>query len=167
MREVHSRSRRACRSVSALLCSVIGLSIAAAAVAGETPQKGGTMVIGNGDEPRLLAPNFSANVPDVMVGCMLYDGLVRFAPGFEIVPGLAKSWEISADGLDYTFHLNPAKWTDGHDLTSEDVKFSLTEISSKYGPKFIAAGKAVDRIETPDPATVKIHLKQTFGPFLF
>jgi peptide/nickel transport system substrate-binding protein len=144
-----------------------GVAMIAVAAAAETPQKGGTMVIGNGDEPRVLAPNFSANVPDVMVGCMLYDGLVRFAPGFEIVPGLAKAWEVSPDGLDYTFHLNPAKWSDGQDLTSEDVKFSLTEISSKYGPKFIAAGKAIDHIDTPDPATVRIHLKQTFGPFLF
>ena len=137
------------------------------ASAAETPQRGGTMIIGNGDEPRVLAPDFSANVPDVMVGCMIYDGLVRFAPGFEIVPGLAKSWEISPDGLDYTFHLVDATWTDGQKLTSEDVKFTLTEISAKYGPKFIAAGKAIDHIDTPDPLTVKIHLKQTFGPFLF
>ena len=147
--------------------AAVALSLAGTASAADTPQRGGTLIIGNGDEPRVLAPNFSANVPDVMVGCMLYDGLVRFAPGFEIVPGLAKSWEISPDGLDYTFHLNPAKWSDGEALTSEDVKFTLTEISAKYGPKFSAAGKAIDHIDTPDPETVKIHLKQTFGPFLF
>jgi peptide/nickel transport system substrate-binding protein len=154
----------------ALLGVFLGIACAAAAPSGwsaETPQRGGTLIVGNGDEPRVLAPNFSANIPDVMVGCMIYDGLVRFAPGFEIVPGLAKSWEISPDGLDYTFHLHDAKWTDGQALTSEDVKFSLTEISAKYGPKFIAAGKAIDHIDTPDPLTVKIRLKQTFGPFLF
>ncbi len=152
---------------NSLLGVAVAVSLAGTASAADTPQRGGTMIIGNGDEPRVLAPDFSANVPDVMVGCMIYDGLVRFAPGFEIVPGLAKSWEISPDGLDYTFHLVDASWSDGEKLTSEDVKFTLTEISAKYGPKFIAAGKAIDHIDTPDPLTVKVHLKQTFGPFLF
>lgn len=155
------------RALLGLSIGLACLGAASSARSAETPQRGGTLIIGNGDEPRVLAPNFSANVPDVMVGCMLYDGLVRFAPGFEIVPGLAKSWEISPDGLDYTFHLNDAAWSDGQKLTSEDVKFSLTEISAKYGPKFIAAGKAIDHIDTPDPLTVKVRLKQTFGPFLF
>ena len=143
------------------------LAWAVPALAAETPHAGGTLVIGSGDEPRVLAPNFSANVPDIMVGCMIYDGLVRFAPGFEIVPGFAKSWEIAADGLTYTFHLADAVWQDGQPVTSEDVAFTLTEISAKYGPKFIAAGRAIDHIDTPDPHTAIVKLKQPFGPFLF
>ena len=98
---------------------------------------------------------------------MLYDGLVRFAEGFRIVPSLAKSWEIAPDGLTYTFHLVAASWSDGKPVTSEDVKFTLLEVSSKYGSKFVAPGKAIKAIETPDPLTVVIHLSKPFGPFLF
>ena len=143
------------------------LGFVASAYAQDTPHAGGTLVVGNGDDPRVLAPDFNANVPDVMVGCMIYDGLVRFAPGFAIVPGLAKSWEISPDGLTYTFHLSDSKWLDGQSVTSADVAFTLTQISAKYGPKFAAAGRAIDHVDTPDPLTAVVHLKQSFGPFLF
>ena len=152
-----------------LLLSVAALCGAGIApgLAAEAPKAGGTVVIGLGDSPTFLAPDFNANVPDVMVGCMLYDALVRFGQGFEIVPGLAKSWDISPDGLVYTLHLEAANWQDGKPVTSADVKFTLTELSAKYGPKFNAPGKAIDSIDDSDPKTVVIKLKKTFGPFLF
>ncbi len=132
------------------------------------PERGGTLILANAEEPRVLSADFSANVPDAMVGCMVYEGLVRFAPGFTIAPGLATSWEISADGLVYTMHLDPAAtWEDGKPLTSEDVAYTLTEISAKFGPKFVAAGRAIDHIDSTDPHTAVITLKRAFGPFLF
>ena len=73
----------------------------------------------------------TVGVPDVLTGCTLYDGLVRFAEGLRIVPSLAKRWEIGADGLTYTFHLVTANWSDGQPLTSDDVKYTLLEVSSK------------------------------------
>ncbi|MCX7160344.1 MAG: ABC transporter substrate-binding protein, partial [Proteobacteria bacterium] len=92
---------------------------------------------------------------------------MRFAEGFKIVPSLAKSWAISPDALTYTFQLNKASWHDGKPLTSEDVKFTLLEVSSKYGSKFNAPGSAIKEILTPDPQTVVIKLSKPFGPFLF
>src|SRR5437868_3491352 len=97
---------------------------------------------------------------------MVYDGLIRFAEHFKIVPGLAKSWEVAPDGLKYTFHLETARWHDGKPFTSEDVKFTLPEVSAKYGSKFDAAGRS-KAFETPDPQTVVISLSKPFGPFLF
>lgn len=133
----------------------------------DSPKRGGTAVMVLGSEPQALSPDTTNSVPDVAVGCLIYDGLVRFKPGFEIVPGLAKSWDISADGLTYKFELEPAKWHDGQPVTSADVKFTLEEISSKYGPRFNAAGKFIERIETPTPQSVTIKLKKPFAPFLF
>ena len=49
-------------------------------------------------------------------------------------------------------------------MTSEDVKFTLLEVSSKFGSKFVAPGKAIKEIETPDPRTVVISLSKPFGP---
>lgn len=131
------------------------------------PRRGGTVVAVLGSDPSVLNPDVSVGVPDLFVGCLLYDGLVRFAKGFEIVPGLARSWEISEDGLTYTLHLADARWQDGEPFTSEDVRFTLLEVSRRYGAKFAAAGSAIDRIETPDPRTAVITLSKPFGSFLF
>ena len=133
----------------------------------ETPKRGGTAVMVLGTDPLSLSPDTTNSVPDVAVSCLIYDGLVRFKPGFEIVPGLAKSWTISSDGLTYKFDLEAAKWHDGKPVTSEDVKFTLEEISSKYGPRFNAAGKFIERIDTPTPSSVVVKLKKPFAPFLF
>lgn len=63
----------------------------------------------------------------------IYDRLVSFAPGTATIrPGLAQSWEVSEDGLTYTFHLRPdvkfqttASFTPTRPLTADDVIFSL------------------------------------------
>jgi peptide/nickel transport system substrate-binding protein len=149
-------------------------ALSAAAMAGplmgahaQTPKRGGTAVIVLGTDPLSLSPDTTNSVPDVGVGCLIYDALVRFKKGFEIVPSLAKSWEISKDGLTYRFDLVDAKWHDGQPVTSEDVKFTLEEISSKYGPRFATAGKFIKQISTPTPKQVVIELSKPFGPFLF
>ena len=56
----------------------------------------------------------------------IYDQLVRVAPdGISLVPGLAESWDVSEDGLTYTFHLRPnVLFSDGTPMTSEDVLYS-------------------------------------------
>jgi ABC-type transport system substrate-binding protein len=77
----------------------------------EKPRYGGTVVTVLGADPAVLNPGISVGVPDVFVGCILYDSLIRFGKNFEIVPNLAKSWEISKDGLTYTFHLEKANFT--------------------------------------------------------
>ena len=60
-----------------------------------------------------------------------------------------------------------AKWHDGRDFTSADVKFTLLEVSTKYSAIFSRVGAVIDRIDTPDPQTVTIRLKKPYGPFLY
>lgn len=148
------------------VAALAAFSMSGSAVA-QTPKRGGTAVMVLGTDPLALSPNTTSSVPDVAASCLIYDGLVRFKPGFEIVPGLAKSWDISSDGLTYKFELESAKWHDGQPVTSEDVKFTLEEISSKYGPRFNAASKFIERIDTPTPSSVVIKLSKPFAPFLF
>ncbi len=124
-------ARRRLRSRWLGLAALIALP---ATAADETPRYGGTAIAALGADPAVLNPSVSIGVPDVFTGCILYDALVRFEKGFRIVPGLAKSWDISDDGLTYTFRLEDAAFTDGRPVTSEDVKFSLTQVSAKYGP---------------------------------
>src|SRR5579883_789151 len=150
-----------------LLLAVLWSMAATTAKAAEAPKKGGTVVASLGADPAVLNPDVSVCVPDIFVGCMLYDALVRFGEGFKIVPALAKSWEISPDGLVYTFHLVHASWQDGKPLTSADVKYTLLNVSAKYGAKFAAAGQVLDSIDDSDPETAVIKLAKPFGPFLF
>jgi peptide/nickel transport system substrate-binding protein len=156
---------RALARASLLVAAMLG--IAQPALSQETPRRGGAIVLALGADAAVINPSISIGVPDLLTGCIVYEGLIRFGKGFQIVPALAKSWTISDDQLTYRFQLEDAKWHDGKPVTSSDVKFSLLEVSSKLGPKFIAPGKFIDSIDTPDPKAVVIKLKQPFGPFLF
>ena len=162
------RARSRMAGVLGFFCLAIGMTLpATAAMADEAPRYGGTVIAALGADPAVLNPDISVGVPDVFVGCIVNDALIRFGKNFEIVPNLAKSWEIAADGLTYVFHLEQASFSDGKPVTSEDVKFSLTQVSAKYGPKFLAPGRFIQSVETPDPLTVIIKLSKPFGPFLF
>src|SRR5262245_22998534 len=162
-----SRFSKAGRRLQPFAAGFLIATLLTGAVEAQTPKSGGTAIMVLGTDPLSLSPSTTNSVPDVAVGCLIYDALVRFKEGFEIVPGLAKSWTISPDGRTYGFELQPANWHDGKPVTSEDVKFTLEEVSSKYGPRFNTAGKFIEQIETPSPSQVVIKLKQPFGPFLF
>jgi len=54
-----------------------------------------------------------------------YEGLVQYSPDNKIVPCLAERWDISKDGLTYTFHLRRAQFQNGSPVTAEDVAYSL------------------------------------------
>ena len=132
----------------------------------ETPQRGGTAIFTLPQDPGSINPDTTTNVPDRMLGCLFYQGMVHISLDYEVKPLLAKSWTVSADGLTYTFDLVEAQWSDGQPLTAEDVKYTISEVSSKLSAVFASAGRAIDSIETPSKSRVVIKLKQPFGPFL-
>jgi peptide/nickel transport system substrate-binding protein len=78
-------------------------------------------------EPPNLDPTAGAAAAiDEVVYANIFEGLTRFAPDGSVVPGLAQSWEISEDGLTYTFNLHEGvTFHDGSAMTAEDVVFSL------------------------------------------
>lgn len=57
-----------------------------------------------------------------------FEGLVRFDKDGNIVPALAESWEVSEDGLTYTFHLRDAKWSDGKPVTAGDFDYAWKRV---------------------------------------
>lgn len=137
-----------------------------AAAAEPTPIRGGTAIFALGADPTGLNRNVSTNNADGMVGCMIHEGLTDIDPSGGIIPMLAKSWTISEDGRTYVFRLQHAKWSDGADFTSDDVKFTFLEVSAKYSAVFAAAGRIIEAIDTPAPDEVEIHLRQPYGPLL-
>lgn len=80
---------------------------------------------GNGSEPVSLdPPKTTGTWEDRIIGEMII-GLTQNDPRGEAVPGMAKSWETSADGLVWTFHLRDAKWSDGVPVTADDFVFGI------------------------------------------
>ncbi len=130
------------------------------------PQRGGTAIITYPQDPTTVNPLISTSVPDQTIGCMIYQGLIDVGLDYRPKPVLAKSWSISPDGKTYTFDLIKVNWQDGKPLTSDDVKFTLLEISSKYATTFRPAAERIQSIDTPTPDRVVINLKESFGPMM-
>jgi oligopeptide transport system substrate-binding protein len=80
----------------------------------------------NGTEIKSVDPAIVVGVPESRVVYGIFEGLVNFHPRtLEPTPGVAERWDVSEDGLTYTFHLNPeARWSDGTNVTAEDFRWS-------------------------------------------
>ncbi|MBP6508022.1 MAG: peptide ABC transporter substrate-binding protein [Opitutaceae bacterium] len=86
--------------------------------------------VGNGSEPQDLDLQTITGVPEHKIMMALFEGLVTEDPkDLHPVPGLAESWEISTDGLVYTFHLRTdAKWSNGDPILAGDIVESFRRI---------------------------------------
>jgi peptide/nickel transport system substrate-binding protein len=121
-------------------------------------------------EPRSLSPNFAADTGGYGPSSNIYSHLVTMdwgvAAGTAAYGDLAESWEISDDGLVYTFHLHQGvTWHDGAPLTSADVKFTFDRMIEKNYP-YAAYLRGVTGITTPDDYTVVITLERPNGAFV-
>jgi oligopeptide transport system substrate-binding protein len=87
---------------------------------------------GNGSEPQDLDPQQVQGTPELHLIEALFEGLLAEDPKTcDPMPGLAKSWEISPDGLVYTFHLREnIKWSDGVPITANDFLLSWKRMIS-------------------------------------
>jgi peptide/nickel transport system substrate-binding protein len=147
---------------TALLLSVLGLGSAQAAKT--------SLVVGMAIEPPGLDPTIAAPVAIREVTWVnLYEGLVRIDRNGRVQPLLAKGWDVSPDGRTYTFRLQDGvQFHDGTAFDASDVKFSFDRArapNSTNAQKQIFA--PIDTIETPDPLTVRITLKEPSGNFLY
>jgi len=131
-------TRRFCVSILAILIGALVASCGKNTPAGHQDKIGADgkklMIwrVGNGSEPQDLDPQTVTGVPEHKISMALFEGLVTEDPkDLHPVPGLAESWEISDDGLVYTFHLRPnAKWSNGDPITAPDIVESFRRIIS-------------------------------------
>ena len=99
----------------------------------------GDFAIVLGTEPQSLDPALVTGVPEGRVIRGILEGLTTSDPQtLEPLPGVAESWEISDDGLVYTFHLREARWSDGTPLTARDFdsaweRVLRPETGAEYG----------------------------------
>src|SRR5688572_33090254 len=109
--------------------AIVALSVAAPAVAQEG-QPGGEIVVTYKDDVATLDPAIGYDWQNWSMIKSLFDGLMDYEPGTTTLrPDLAESYEISDDGLTFTFKLRPGvKFHNGREMTAEDVKYSIERV---------------------------------------
>ncbi len=154
-----------------------------AASAQDTPAKGGDIVVTYKDDITTLDPAIGYDWVNWSMIKSLYSRLMDYEPGTaNLVPSLAESFDVSADGLTYTFKLRPGvKFSNGRAVVASDVKYSIERaVNPKTqgpGAGFFGAINGFDAvsggtsetlsgIETPDDMTVVFKLSRPDATFL-
>lgn len=157
-----------------LACAAIALTLGANAAYADT-----TLVIGMAADPTGLDPEAVENNTSGFIMSTVYDSLVRYKPGTtEVIPGVAEKWDVSADGLTYTFHLKPGlKFSDGTPLDAKAVFWNVDRQLNKANPEYIYNTGPVEGYEdftygdiasykALDDLTVEFVFKNPSAPFL-
>ena len=151
---------------------------------GPTVEKGPRIFVYRlASDPPSLDPIHTTDTSSATIVFRIFEGLVDQDPvTLDVVPALAERWEISPDGLTYTFHLKKGiKFHNGREVTSADFRYSferclipenLSERSWVLAPIKGASemlggrAKELTGMETPDDSTVVLRLVKPFAPFL-
>ena len=128
-----------------------------------------------------LDPAFAKDLPHIWVGNQLFNGLVALNERLETVPAIAKSWEISDDGLTYTFHLNQQVFFHENEafehgsrkVKAADFVYSFNRLTD---PRLASPGKWIFNLveqsehgyafSALNDSTFQIRLSKAFPPFL-
>ena len=134
---------------------------------------GGYLVVGTWNNPKTFNHHIAQETSSTDITYRLHAGLTEVNPITDKVePALAKSWEISEDGLTITFHLRQGlQWSDGEPFTADDVVFTFNgvifneDVRTDYRDVLMVEGQ-LPTCEKVDDYTVKFTLAAPFRPFL-
>ncbi len=129
------------------------------AIGGARAVDGGTLVIVSTQVPRHLNGAVQSGIATAMPSTQIFASPLRYDDEWNPHPYLAKSWELSDDGLTLTLHLvENATFHDGTPVTSKDVAFSIRTIKENH--PFKTMFEPVEAVETPDDHTAVIKLSK-------
>lgn len=133
----------------------------------EVPAYGGTLTEGIIGTPRFINPVLASSDADRDLVALTHSGLLRPDNRGRLINDMAEKYDISEDGLVYTFTLKPNLfWQDGSPVTSDDIVFTIEKIKdpAMKSPKRAGwEGVSADKI---DEKTIKFTLKKPYAPFL-
>lgn len=153
------------------------------AAPGPVPVRGGTLVYVQ--EPvGSLDPRTAADVYESTIVNQIHRGLLQFSSNLTPVPGVARTWTISRDGLEYVFELRPnVPFHHGRIMTADDVRYSFERIFEPGGELGIAGqsltlidgalayhrgeARRIRGLEVLGPRTIRIRLSSPSGSFLW
>jgi len=144
------------------LCVFLLLVTGAAACGGSDAAKDSVLNRSVGTEPESLDAHKARSLQAADVLRDLGEGLVSYTANGELTEGAAENWEVSDDGLSYTFHLRAnAKWSNGDAVTAEHFVFGVERLVDPATAAFYAQFLSdVSELEAPDDFTLVIKLKQ-------
>ena len=133
----------------------------------EEPKYGGSISMSLADDD---VSTFDPIIPfdnmAIWTMLLIYDQVIRVGPdGLSLEPGLAETWEVSDDGLTYTFNIRQANFHDGTPVTANDVAFCLNRTAFDEASSMTFFFSAVDNFEATDEQTVVATLKDVWVPF--
>jgi len=131
------------------------------------PEYGGTLIEGSVGQPRRINPLLSqANDADRDLVSLIYSGLLQYNEEGKLVPDLAKSYEVSSDGLNYTIYLKEnATWHDTKPVTADDIVYTIqTAQNQDYGSLQRLNWQGVE-IQKVNDTTVIFKLKNKYAQF--
>ncbi|MGM9994587.1 MAG: ABC transporter substrate-binding protein [Candidatus Avigastranaerophilus sp.] len=138
------------------------------------PGKYGGQIVSSsiGEGPKTFNPWTSKDATSSDLSNLMYDGLFTTdVETGEVIPALAKEMKVSDDQKTYTVYLRRgAKWTDGHDITADDVVFTWNDIIlAGYGNTSLRDSILIDgeypKVKKIDKYTVQFDIKKPFAPF--
>ena len=115
-----------------------------------------------------LMPPLISDAASASVASLIYNGLVKYDGNLNLEGDLAKSWDISKDGLTITFHLrHGVKWQDGAPFTAKDVLFTYkVMVDPKTPTAYSGDYLQVKKAEAPDDYTFRVTYAKPFAPAL-
>lgn len=82
----------------------------------------------NTGDPSTIDPGLAEDIPSMTVARAAFDGLLRLDVDGTIKESVAKKYEVSPDGLTYTFHLRDSKWSNGDPVTAQDFEYAWKRV---------------------------------------
>ncbi|OGB87289.1 hypothetical protein A3H38_05580 [candidate division WOR-1 bacterium RIFCSPLOWO2_02_FULL_46_20] len=131
----------------------------------------GKLILSLGGEISVLNPILSTDTASSAVEGTIFTGMTKINEKLEVIPDLAKSWEVSKDGKLWTFYLRQdVKWHDGRPFTAHDVVFTFNailnpKVNSVRRSDYIINGQEI-KFRVLDNYTVQAILPEPFAPFL-
>lgn len=133
-----------------------------------TGAAGGAITVSRQVDSENLDPVMQDGNINIWVFMSIYDQLIRIdTNGTALLPGLATEWDISDDGMTYTFTIREGvKFSDGTDMTVDDIKWSIERARDTEDSPWTFSLAQVASVDTPDDTTVQITLTEPWSPFL-
>ncbi|MCR5651769.1 MAG: peptide ABC transporter substrate-binding protein [Lachnospiraceae bacterium] len=153
------------KTIAILMTTVMAASVllagcgkaAGSGAAADGAAAGGTSInVQVGPSPETIDPALNSAVDGANMIIHAFEGLLKFDKNNDVVPGVAESYEVSDDGLTWTFHLRDGlKWSDGSDLTAEDFVYSWKRVAdpntaAPYGYDLLNMIEGYDEAEAGD-----------------
>ncbi len=133
----------------------------------QVPLRGGSLFLGVVGVPRFINPILANSEADLNLVSLIYSGLMRKNSNGALIPDLAEKYEISTNGLIYTFTLKDNLYfQDGKSITADDIIFTINKVKdsiTKSPSKVNWDGVGIEKI---NEKTIKFTLRQPYASFL-